>query len=57
MVYIGFIFDLNFKKSIEIVKEEKYIEKMLARFEFKNEETKESVKKIKRLAEEFLNKG
>ena len=57
MVYIGFIFDLNFKKSIEIVKEEKYIEKMLARFEFKNEETKERVKKIKRLAEEFLNKG
>lgn len=45
MVYISFIFDLNFKKSIEIVKEEKYIEKMLARFEFKNKETKERVKK------------
>ena len=36
---IAFIFDLNFECSKKIIKEEKYIERILNRFEFKNEKT------------------
>jgi putative nucleotidyltransferase with HDIG domain len=52
---IAFIFDLNFKYSFIKLKEEKYIEKMLNRFNFKQEETIERIDKITKVAKEYIN--
>lgn len=52
---IAFIYDLNFKYSFEKLKTEKYIEKSLNRFKFKNIETANRIQKIKEVAEKFIN--
>ena len=56
MRVIAFIFDLNFKSSFEILDEEDYINKILNRYELKDEYTKDSVEKIRNLANEYINK-
>ena len=43
----GDLFDLNFKYSFEIMYNEDYINKIIDKFDFKNQDTKENVKKIK----------
>lgn len=41
------IFDLNFKHSFEIMYNEDYINKIIDKFDFKDQDTKENMKKIK----------
>ena len=50
---IAFIFDLNFECSKKIIKEEKYIERILNRFEFKNEKTINQIREIKTIIKNF----
>lgn len=54
VVHIAFIYDLNFKESFKILKEEDYINKVLNRFNFKKEETKEKMEKIRNIANEYI---
>ena len=51
---LAFIFDINFKASIEIIDENNYIENILNRFDYKNEETKQQVKQIKEIAKKYI---
>lgn len=52
---LAFIFDINYKKSFEIIKEKDYINKILDRFNFKNEDTIEKFKKIRKNANDYIN--
>lgn len=52
---IAFIYDLNFKKSYEIIKENKYIDKIINRFNFENGDTKKQMEEIKKLANEYID--
>jgi len=49
LIYMGFVFDFNYKYSIEILKKENYINKLLAQFNFKNNETEKRLEEIKKL--------
>lgn len=51
---IGFIFDLNFKASFEILKKEDYINKTLNRYDFKDEHTKQKVEEIRKIANGYI---
>ena len=51
---LAFIFDINFKASIEIIDENNYIENILNRFDYKNEETKQQVKQIKEIIKKYI---
>ena len=51
---IAFIFDLNFKSSFQILKEEDYINKTLNRYNFKNENTKQQIEKIREVANRYI---
>ena len=51
---IAFIFDINFKESFEILKKEDYINKILNRYNLKDEYTKQKVEEIKKIANEYL---
>lgn len=54
MRVIGFIFDINFKQSFEILKENDYINKILERYDFKDEYTKQKIEEIKKIANEYI---
>ncbi len=51
---ISFIYDINFKESFEIIKERDYINKIINRFNFEEEKTKEKIEKIRNIAEQYL---
>lgn len=53
---ISFIFDINFKKSFEIIKQEDYFSKIFQRFDFENEETKEKILEIQKVAQKYIKK-
>lgn len=53
---LAFIFDLNFKYSLQVVQAEDYINKILNKFNFKNSNTIEQINKIKEISNNFLNK-
>lgn len=56
--YIAFIFDLNFGVSLKYVEEKGYIDKLVDRIEYKNEDTKQKMEQIRECAKEYLkNKG
>lgn len=52
---MAFIYDINFKPSFEILKEKDYINKMLDRYDFENEKTKEKAEKIRKIANEYID--
>ena len=51
---IAFIFDLNLKVSLEYVKENNYIDILVDRIEYKNDETKQKMEAIRRCAKEYI---
>lgn len=55
IVNIALIFDFNFKYSYNLIKEKNYINKTLDRFNFKNEKTKEEIKLIRKIANDYIN--
>ena len=56
MRVIAFIFDINFKASFQILKQEDYINKILNRYNFKNEYTKQKVEEIKEMANGYIDR-
>ena len=54
MRIIAFIFDVNFKASFYIIKKEDYINKILDRYKFKDEYTKQKVEEIREIANEYI---
>ena len=55
MRVIAFIFDMNFKASFEILKKEDYINKIINRYNLKDEYTKQKVEEIRIMANKYIN--
>ncbi len=53
---IAFIFDFNFDVSLQYIKEKKYIDILIDRIEYKDNDTKQKMEEIRKKAKEFLNK-
>jgi putative nucleotidyltransferase with HDIG domain len=53
--FIGFIFDLNFDISLNYIKEKNYVDIVIDRIDYKNNETKEKMEKIRKVANDFLD--
>ena len=51
---IALVFDINYKKSFEILYENDYINKILDRFKFTNEKTRNDMEEIRKIANEYL---
>jgi len=54
VVIFAFIYDLNFEVSYKIIKENKFIDKIIARFNFQKEETKEIMEEIRKVANDYI---
>ena len=52
---IAFVFDLNFKPSFEILRKEDYINKILNRYDLKDEYTRKTVEEIRQIANNYIN--
>lgn len=53
---ISFAFDINFKYSFQIINNENYINRILNRYNMKDEYTKQKVKEIKDIINEYIKK-
>ena len=51
---LGFIYDLNFIESLEIVKENDYINKLIDKFNYNNIETKERMEEIRKILNNYI---
>ena len=54
ILVIGFIYDINFRETFEILKENDYINKILNRYNIKDKYTKESVEEIRGKAKKYI---
>ena len=54
---IAFIFDLNYDYSIKMIRNEKYVDKTIDRFEFKNKKSKEKMDEIREVANDFMEEN
>ena len=52
---IAFIFDMNFKASFDILKKEDYINKILNRYEIKDEHSRNAIEKIRKIANTYIS--
>lgn len=55
IAHIAFIFDIYFNHTLRSIEENQYIEKMLERFEFRNETLKEQIDIAYKQAKEYIN--
>lgn len=51
---IAFIFDLNYDISLQYIKDNNYINKLIDRIDYKNEDTKQKMEEIRKCAENYL---
>ena len=51
---IAFVYDINFKESFKILKEQNYINKILDRYQIKDEIKKIEVEKIREIANKYI---
>ena len=51
---IAFIYDMNFKPSFEILKKENYINRILDRFNVKDEKTKKELEEIRKISNKYI---
>lgn len=51
---LAFVFDINFEPTFEMLEKEEYINKIINRFDFKNQETKEKMKEVKEIINQYI---
>ena len=56
IIFIAFIFDINFKYDFKILEQKDYINKILEKFDFKNEQTREQMKNVRNIANKYIKK-
>ena len=52
--YIAFIFDMNFKASLDYIRENDYINRSIDRIDYKDPKTKEQMETIRKFANEYI---
>jgi hypothetical protein len=51
---IAYVFDINYIHSLEEIKRENYIEKLIKKFDAKEEKTKKDLEELKDIAEKYI---
>lgn len=54
LILLSYIYDINFRETLEIVDKENYANKIFDRFEFKDEKTKEQIENLKKILLKFI---
>ena len=54
LILLSYIYDINFRETLEIIDKENYVNKILNRFDFKDEKTKEQIEELKKILLKFI---
>ena len=54
LMLLSYIYDINFRETLEIIDKENYVNKILNRFDFKDEKTKEQIEELKEILLKFI---
>lgn len=54
---LAFIFDMNFKETLEFIKEKGYVDTIIDRIDYKNPETKQKMEKLRECAKKYLERN
>ena len=54
VTHFAYVYDFNFKQSLEIIKEHNYLDKLYGRFNFNNEDTRKKIQEIYEVAKKYL---
>ena len=54
--FIAFIFDMNFDSSLKYIKENNYIDILVDRVKYSNEDTKEKMENIRNISKEYIDR-
>lgn len=54
LMLLSYIYDINFREALEIIDKENYVNKILNRFDFKDEKTKEQIEELKEILLKFI---
>lgn len=54
LILLSYIYDINFKETLEIINKNDYVNKILDRFNFKDEKTKEKVEYLRNILLRFI---
>ena len=54
--FLALIFDINFKYDFEIIKKENYINRIIDKFCFKNDETVKQINQVRTIANKYIEK-
>lgn len=57
LTVMAFIFDINYKPSLEIIKNEDYINKIVNRYNFIDEATKNSIEEARNIANNYIERN
>lgn len=52
--YLAYFFDINFEETRDIIREKRYVERLIARIPYGNPKTAEQMKVVKRMLEEYI---
>lgn len=55
VVWISYIYNLNFNYSLKIIKDNNYIDKMIKLVNYKNEKTNNDMEKIRVSVHDYIN--
>ena len=55
--YLAYFYDINFRESLDIIEEQNYIPKIIARIHYTNPETKEVMKRVEEELIEYARIG
>ena len=54
LMLLSYLYDINFRETLEIIDKENYVNKILNRFDFKDEKTKEQIEELKEILLKFI---
>ena len=54
LMLLSYIYDINFRETLAIIDKENYVNKILNRFDFKDEKTKEQIEELKEILLKFI---
>lgn len=57
LILLSFIYDINFKETFNIIKQKQYIDKILKRFNLKDEETIKQVQEIRKTLNKYVQEN
>lgn len=54
LILLSYIYDINFKETLQIVDKENYVDRILKRFDFKEEKTKEQIENLRKILLRYI---